>query len=513
VKPPGYTYHDAMTGPDGHYYLGSGRRRIGAGFGRRRRFAAPQTKHQKKQAKKIMSQVDPTSKEVRRKKSRKNAPLHFTTPPPSPPSPPPVSNEKLVKFVLKHKAEKTTKATAKAEKVDKETRSKKEKAKKKEKKAEAAKKRAAEAVTKAKKKHELAKKSNQKEAAKKAKETKRKAERKERERGRKEAKAKEKVLKAKKAKENAKKVQKEKAQKAAWAVKKVQKEKTQKAKEIRSKELKLGLKKQKKIANKVPVYVRARTGGKKKHAYAASGMSPKVTIAGTESSITGYMKCAKMGHWRTTLIGTTKTALGDLTNVTLKATNSDGWYPTNFEVKVGKHGTWHNFGPTRFWLDGKPYDAGKNYRPRPFRDWAVLFPGKSTAVGCWNNDAGLKKVPSWGKYTCHKAHSNGYCYGKYGKVVLKYCLAACGKCPIKAMTAADWAFHKKRKACIKTCGGGDNDKCLSSKKSWGAYTCKKAAKKGYCTGRYKKYPDLCCKESCGLCWKGCNPWGTKGQPL
>jgi len=44
VKNPGYTTQDTST-EDGHYYLGSGRRRIGAGFGRRRRAVEiPQSK-------------------------------------------------------------------------------------------------------------------------------------------------------------------------------------------------------------------------------------------------------------------------------------------------------------------------------------------------------------------------------------------------------------------------------------------------------------------------------------
>merc|ERR1719269_103927 len=58
VKPPGYTTHDAQLtpgGPDvggGQYYLGSGRRRIGAGFGRRRRAVElPMSKEQKAAAK------------------------------------------------------------------------------------------------------------------------------------------------------------------------------------------------------------------------------------------------------------------------------------------------------------------------------------------------------------------------------------------------------------------------------------------------------------------------------
>ena len=37
IRSPGYTPEDAYLGPKGHYYLGPGRRRIGAGFGPRRR--------------------------------------------------------------------------------------------------------------------------------------------------------------------------------------------------------------------------------------------------------------------------------------------------------------------------------------------------------------------------------------------------------------------------------------------------------------------------------------------
>jgi len=40
VKPPGYTYKDAYTTRGGKYILGANRRRIGAGFGRRRRRTA-----------------------------------------------------------------------------------------------------------------------------------------------------------------------------------------------------------------------------------------------------------------------------------------------------------------------------------------------------------------------------------------------------------------------------------------------------------------------------------------
>lgn len=36
VKTPGYTDQDARLGKNGHYYIGPSRRRIGAGFGRRR---------------------------------------------------------------------------------------------------------------------------------------------------------------------------------------------------------------------------------------------------------------------------------------------------------------------------------------------------------------------------------------------------------------------------------------------------------------------------------------------
>jgi len=37
VRPPGYTIEDAHFGPGGHFYIGASRRRIGGGFGRRRR--------------------------------------------------------------------------------------------------------------------------------------------------------------------------------------------------------------------------------------------------------------------------------------------------------------------------------------------------------------------------------------------------------------------------------------------------------------------------------------------
>jgi hypothetical protein len=49
VKPAGYTSKDARLTKHGHYYLGSGRRRIGAGFGRRRR--ATEEKPSRKQVK------------------------------------------------------------------------------------------------------------------------------------------------------------------------------------------------------------------------------------------------------------------------------------------------------------------------------------------------------------------------------------------------------------------------------------------------------------------------------
>lgn len=41
--PDGAISSDAYTGPNGHYYLGSNRRRIGAGFGRRRQTPVPET--------------------------------------------------------------------------------------------------------------------------------------------------------------------------------------------------------------------------------------------------------------------------------------------------------------------------------------------------------------------------------------------------------------------------------------------------------------------------------------
>ena len=40
--PDGEISSDAYTGPNGHYYLGSSRRRVGAGFGRRRQPPVPE---------------------------------------------------------------------------------------------------------------------------------------------------------------------------------------------------------------------------------------------------------------------------------------------------------------------------------------------------------------------------------------------------------------------------------------------------------------------------------------
>jgi len=62
VKSPGYTTQDSNT-EEGHYYLGSGRRRIGAGFGRRRRAVEmPETAAQKAEDATRVSDIfkDPT---------------------------------------------------------------------------------------------------------------------------------------------------------------------------------------------------------------------------------------------------------------------------------------------------------------------------------------------------------------------------------------------------------------------------------------------------------------------
>jgi len=64
----GYTTEDAKTSSDGHYYIGSGRRRIGAGFGRRR--AAVEipitSEEQKAESDKMMKELfsDPTKSAV-----------------------------------------------------------------------------------------------------------------------------------------------------------------------------------------------------------------------------------------------------------------------------------------------------------------------------------------------------------------------------------------------------------------------------------------------------------------
>jgi len=61
-KPEGAISSDAYVGPAGHYYLGSARRRVGAGFGRRRRSPAAPKKEKKKT---ITSPKDPTKKVVK----------------------------------------------------------------------------------------------------------------------------------------------------------------------------------------------------------------------------------------------------------------------------------------------------------------------------------------------------------------------------------------------------------------------------------------------------------------
>jgi hypothetical protein len=56
VTGAGYTTADAYLGPKGHYYIGPGRRRIGAGFGpRRRRSKTPEPEHPKHEREKPLS--------------------------------------------------------------------------------------------------------------------------------------------------------------------------------------------------------------------------------------------------------------------------------------------------------------------------------------------------------------------------------------------------------------------------------------------------------------------------
>merc|ERR1711907_351469 len=63
VRRPGYTPADAYTSPSGHYYLGMSRRRIGAGFGRRRRTYVPKKAVKKAVKKTVINAVKNEAKQ------------------------------------------------------------------------------------------------------------------------------------------------------------------------------------------------------------------------------------------------------------------------------------------------------------------------------------------------------------------------------------------------------------------------------------------------------------------
>merc|ERR1711939_767796 len=67
VRPPGYVTADTSQGPQGHYYLGPSRRRIGAGFGRRRRHIKPPSKKKLALAKRELARRKIT-RELKKKK-------------------------------------------------------------------------------------------------------------------------------------------------------------------------------------------------------------------------------------------------------------------------------------------------------------------------------------------------------------------------------------------------------------------------------------------------------------
>lgn len=68
VRRPGYTPADAYTSPSGHYYLGMSRRRIGAGFGRRRRTYVPKKAVKKAVKKTVINAVKNEAKQKAKKK-------------------------------------------------------------------------------------------------------------------------------------------------------------------------------------------------------------------------------------------------------------------------------------------------------------------------------------------------------------------------------------------------------------------------------------------------------------
>merc|ERR1711959_453759 len=152
------------------------------------------------------------------------------------------------------------------------------------------------------------------------------------------------------------------------------------------------------------VAVKVSTGSVK---YASSSQKPSVTIVGSKGSFTGKINVASKG-WSETTKFTVRKDLGHVKSVKLKASNRDGWYFTSFRVKTNAR-KWQSFGCTSRWLDGKPYDKHSSY-PEPYGNALTLKPvaksckahfpkgWKKTKKGCFCSGNPKNKHSMCGKH-------------------------------------------------------------------------------------------------------------------
>jgi len=103
-------------------------------------------------------------------------------------------------------------------------------------------------------------------------------------------------------------------------------------------------------------YVRYTTGMAR---HANSHMSPKIALMGTNGAAVGVLKkLPKKGHTMMTVIKTAN--IGEIQSLRLLATSRDSWYFTGFSVKSCQPGSkWISFGCTHLWLDGKKISKKK----------------------------------------------------------------------------------------------------------------------------------------------------------
>jgi hypothetical protein len=114
----------------------------------------------------------------------------------------------------------------------------------------------------------------------------------------------------------------------------------------------------------VPYVLKVRvTTGKEK--YAQSGDKPEVVFTDwLGKSFKGTITSAGQGKTKETTFHPPKT-LGKITGVRLIAKSKDGWLLTKLEVKSGTR-AWQSFGCLPQWLDGKPYDKKSSYGTTPY---------------------------------------------------------------------------------------------------------------------------------------------------